>query len=113
MPVRFSHLRGLIYAASCLMYDALCNPQKSWTDTFSWFKLSNMPYHQNAVLHSYTHTLGLHTAPDKCSLQWKKHGYCLPYKIFIPDILWLNWSCLCCTPLMHHMRYIRLKWTRI
>jgi hypothetical protein len=74
--------------------------------------LSNMPYHQNAVLHSYTHTLGLHNAPDKCSLQWNKHGYYLPYKIFIPDILWLNWSCLCCTPLMHHMRYIRLKWTR-
>jgi hypothetical protein len=75
--------------------------------------LSNMPYHQNAVLHSYTHTMGLHTIPDKCYLQWNnKYGYNLPYKTFIPDISWLNWSCLCCTPLMHHTRYIRLKRTR-
>jgi len=28
-----------------------------------------MPYHQNAVLHSYTHRLGLHTAPDKLKLK--------------------------------------------
>jgi hypothetical protein len=77
--------------------------------------LTNMPYHQNAVFHSHTHTLGLHTVPDKCNLQWNnKLGYSLLYKIFIPDILWLNWrSCLRCTPHMYHMRYIRLKWTRI
>lgn len=96
----YSHLSSLIYTASCLMYNALCHPHLTHLVDSNW--LSNMP-HQNTVLHSYTHTMELHTIPDKCNLQWSnKYGYNLPYRIFIPEILLLNWSCLCCTRLTHH-----------
>lgn len=47
--------------------------------------------------------MGLHTIPDKCNLQWNnKYVYNLPYKIFVSEIVLLNWSRSCCTRLTHH-----------